>query len=98
MTNIPAGTRFDAIRVNAQYLNKRSGLINSQDPTYSIEDIISTVGGNTNSISTNGFRLIGPINSNIILPDNSILEYTGPLIMGLGYSITVPLGTTLTIV
>jgi hypothetical protein len=50
------------------------------------------------SIWANGFRVVGCIGENILLPDNSNLEYTGPLSICVGYSITVPVGTTLTIV
>jgi len=46
MTLIPSGTRFDAIRVGASNLNKRSSLVNTNDPTYSIEDIAATVEAN----------------------------------------------------
>ncbi len=44
MAIIPTGTRFDAIRVNPANLNKRSSLINTQDPTYTISDFASTIG------------------------------------------------------
>jgi hypothetical protein len=50
------------------------------------------------SIWANGFRVIGCIGENIILPDNSNLEFTGPLAMCVGYTLTIPVGTTLTIV
>ena len=46
MTLIPNGTRFDAIRTDASNLNKRSALINTNDKTYSIEDITATVEAN----------------------------------------------------
>jgi hypothetical protein len=97
MTLIPLGTRFEGIPVSTR-IDLRSEQINESLTVYTMDDIIYTSGQYSSSIASNGFRLIGPINSNIILPDNSILEYTGPLVMGLGYSITVPLGTTLTII
>ena len=50
------------------------------------------------SIWANGFRVVGCIGENITLPENSNLEYTGPLSICVGASITVPVGTTLTIV
>lgn len=50
------------------------------------------------SIWANGFRVVGCIGENIILPDNSNLEFTGPLAMCVGYTLTIPVGTTLTIV
>jgi hypothetical protein len=38
------------------------------------------------------------INESLTLPNNSILSYTGPLILATGVVLTVPVGTTLTIV
>ena len=95
MTNIPAGTRFEGIPVGTK-IDLRSAQVNSADPSYTIEDIIGV--SNQTSIASNGFKVIGAINSDVLLPDNSNVQYTGPLVMGLGYSITVPLGTTLTII
>lgn len=97
MTLIPLGTRFEGIPVGTK-IDLRSKQVNDADPSYTIVDIVDTSNQYLNPMATNGFRFIGPITSNIILPDNSTLEYTGPLVMGLGYSITIPLGTTLTIV
>jgi hypothetical protein len=95
MATVPAGTRFEAIPVGTK-IDLRSEQINESLSVYTIEDISG--GSNQTSISSNGFKVIGAINSDILLPDNSNVQYTGPLVMGLGYSITVPLGTTLTIV
>lgn len=50
------------------------------------------------SIWTNGFRIVGCINEDITLPDNANIEFTGPLAMCLGKTLTIPAGTTLTIV
>jgi hypothetical protein len=50
------------------------------------------------SIWANGFRVVGCIAENILLPENANLEYTGPLSICVGASITVPVGTTLTVV
>lgn len=50
------------------------------------------------SVWANGFRIIGCIGEDIILPNNSNIEYTGPLAMCIGATLTVPFGTTLTIV
>lgn len=50
------------------------------------------------SIWANGFRVVGCIGEDIVLPDNANIEYTGPLSICVGSSITVPVGTTLTIV
>jgi predicted CopG family antitoxin len=50
------------------------------------------------SVALNGFRLTSCINEDITLPDNVDLEFTGPLEMCAGKTITVPSGTILTIV
>ncbi len=50
------------------------------------------------SIWANGFRVVGCIGEDITLPANSNIEFTGPLSICVGASITVPVGTTLTIV
>ena len=50
------------------------------------------------SIWANGFRIIGCIDEDITLPQGANIQYTGPLSMCLGSTLTVPLGTTLTIV
>lgn len=73
-----------------------------------IEDIAYLVGqsnsgsGNQQvlgaSIWANGFKVVGCIGEDIVLPENCNLEYTGPLSICVGASITVPVGTTLTIV
>lgn len=50
------------------------------------------------SIWANGFRIVGSIAEDITLPANANIEFTGPLSISVGTTITVPLGTTLTIV
>ena len=50
------------------------------------------------SIWANGFRVVGCIGEDITLPDNSNLEFTGPLSICVGATLTVPVGTTLTVV
>jgi hypothetical protein len=50
------------------------------------------------SVWANGFRVVGCIGEDITLPDNSNLEFTGPLSMCVGATLTVPVGTTLTVV
>jgi len=50
------------------------------------------------SIWANGFRVVGCIGEDITLPDNSNIEFTGPLSMCVGSTLTIPAGTTLTIV
>lgn len=50
------------------------------------------------SIWANGFRVVGCIGEDITLPANSNIEFTGPLAMCVGATLTVSAGTTLTIV
>jgi hypothetical protein len=54
------------------------------------------------SYSDLGFTITTPppaiINQNVVLPYNSTVTYPSPLIMGSGYTITTPIGTTLTII
>jgi hypothetical protein len=73
-----------------------------------IEDITYLVGqsnsgsGNQQvlgaSIWANGFRVVGCIGEDITLPNNANFEFTGPLSMCAGSTLTIPVGTTLTIV
>lgn len=71
-----------------------------EDLQYLINE--SNNGGNQQVLGTsiwaNGFRVVGCIGENIVLPENANIEYTGPLSICVGSSITVPVGTTLTIV
>ena len=53
------------------------------------------------SLTELGFTIestLSVINQNITLPDNYVFTYPSPLTMGEGYILTVPSGTTLTIV
>jgi hypothetical protein len=50
------------------------------------------------SIWANGFRVVGCIGDDITLPNNANFEFTGPLSMCAGSTLTIPVGTTLTIV
>lgn len=50
------------------------------------------------TVAMNGFRNVGCISEDIELPSSSTLEYTGPLTMCQDSILTVPEGTTLTIV
>lgn len=52
----------------------------------------------TSSIWANGFKVVGCINEDLVLPDNANLEYQSPLAMCVGKTLTVPANTTLTIV
>ena len=72
-----------------------------------IEDIkniilqLESIGGDQqvlgSSVWANGFKVTDCINVDITLPANTNIEYNGPLSMCLGATLTVPLGTTLTI-
>jgi len=59
---------------------------------------VSTQQAITDSIWANGFRIVGCIGEDITLPDNCNVEFTGPLAMCVGSTLTIPAGTTLTIV
>ena len=52
----------------------------------------------TSSIWANGFTVVGCINEDITLPANSNLTYKSPLAMCVGKTLTIPAGTTLTII
>ena len=71
-----------------------------EDLQYLINE--SNAGGNQqvigSSIWANGFRVVGCIGEDITLPEISNLEFTGPLSMCVGATLTIPVGTTLTIV
>jgi hypothetical protein len=49
------------------------------------------------SVWANGFKIVGCIGEDILLPENSTVEFTGPLSMCFGATLTVPAGTILTI-
>jgi hypothetical protein len=52
----------------------------------------------TSSIWVNGFKIVGCINEDVTLPANSNLTYQTPLAMCVGKTLTIPVGTTLTII
>ena len=96
--------------IQKSYIPKFGNMHNPMD-TNIVEDIaylvdqansggggVNTQQAITDSIWANGFRIVGCIAEDITLPDNSNIQYTGPLAMCLGYTLTVPVGTTLTIV
>ena len=95
MATVTPGTQFIGLAANYPTQQLRSALINAQSSAYTIEDIASATSGG--GISANGFVVVGPIMSNITLPENSTVNYTGPLSMGAGYVLTVPANTTLNI-
>jgi hypothetical protein len=79
---------------------KDGNRISFVDSIMSAQDFLSygTGGSSGGSIYTNGFKVIGPIAENITLPVGATVQYTGPLTMASGYTLTIPVGTTLTIV
>lgn len=50
--SIPAGTKFEAIKPTT-VVNRRSALVNSNDQTFTIEDIVAAAGGGTFPITNN---------------------------------------------
>lgn len=95
MVTLDPGTQFISFSPNYQIKELRSAAINAETEVITIEDIVSASGGA--GISANGFTVVGPIMANITLPENSVVKYTGPLSMGAGYVLTIPIGTTLNI-
>ena len=95
MATVAPGTKFIGLSANYQTVERRSSLINNESEAYTIEDIANATSGG--GISANGFTVVGPLMANITLPENSTVNYTGPLSMGAGYILTVPTGTTLNI-
>jgi len=95
MATVAPGTKFIGLAADYPTTERRSALINAESEAYTIEDIANATSGG--GISANGFVVVGPLMANITLPENSIVNYTGPLSMGSGYILTVPTGTTLNI-
>ena len=95
MTAIPSGTKFIGLAPTYQTVERRSSLINSESEAYTIEDIATAAGGN--SFFTNGFTVVGPIAANVTIPENAGVNYTRPLAMAAGYTLTIPTGTVLNI-
>jgi len=62
-----------------------------------VDNFITELNMQTN-ITAGNFRLIGCINEDIVLPENSNLTYPSPLTMCAGKTLTIPSGTTLTII
>lgn len=78
--------------LNKMVFKNDLGIITPLESTNTSNTILGT------SIWANGFRIVGCIGEDIVLPDNSTIEFTGPLSMCSGATLTVPAGTTLTIV
>lgn len=95
MATVAPGTKFIGFASTYQMPELRSSRINAESETYTIEDLTADTSGQ--SIYANGFTIAGAINTNILLPENATVNYTGPLSMGAGYVLTVPTGTTLNI-
>lgn len=95
MATIPQGTQFIGLAPTYQIRELRSKIINNESEPFTIEDIATAAGGT--GIEANGFTIVGPLMANITLPDNSTVNFTGPLLMGAGYTLTVPANTTLNI-
>lgn len=67
-----------------------------------VEDFAAQLGGSNQvlgvSIWANGFKSVGCINEDITLPTPGNFTYPSPLAMCVGKTLTIPVGTTLTIV
>lgn len=64
-------------------------------PLTNIDNTDTTI---TNSIWANNFKVVGCISEDLTLPDNSNLQYSSPLAMCAGYTLTIPTGTNLNII
>jgi hypothetical protein len=67
-----------------------------------VEDFAAQLGGSNEvlgvSIWANGFQSVGCINEDITLPTPGNFTYQSPLAMCVGKTLTIPVGTTLTII
>jgi hypothetical protein len=67
-----------------------------------VEDFAAQLGGSNEvlgvSIWANGFISVGCINEDVTLPTLGNFTYQSPLAMCIGKTLTIPVGTTLTIV
>ena len=80
---------------------RNGNAISFQDAIINTQDLLSYATGTNSesaSVYTNEFKIIGPLAENITLPAGANIQYTGPLAMASGYTLTIPVGTTLTIV
>lgn len=104
LTNLPSGgsSVFTGGTINGE-TNFTNGLTGS---TIYSENFIgdgSQLGGVVGlTYSQLGFTITSPapstINQNVVLPYNSTVTYPTPLTIGSGYTVTVPIGTALTII
>jgi hypothetical protein len=95
MATIPQGTQFIGFAPTYSIPELRSSRLNAESEPYTLDDLTAEASGQ--SIYANGFTIAGAINTNIVLPTGATVNYTGPLSMGLGYTLTIPTGTTLNI-
>ena len=95
MTIIPQGTQFIGFSPTYRIPELRSSRVNAESEPYTLDDLTAETSGQ--SIYANGFTIAGAINTNIVLPTGVTVNYTGPLSMGFGYTLTVPTGTILNI-
>ena len=70
---------------------------NIAEALQSIVSFFCDNGGQPN-FATNGFKITSCLNEDITLPENSTIEYVGPLVMCEGKTLTVPESSTLTII
>ena len=96
MSTISSGTRFIGIAPNVNLTERKSTLINDQTEPFTVEDISTLIVGN--SIYANAFTPVGSILTDITLPQGGTFNYPSPLSIGLGFTLTVPLGTTLHVI
>lgn len=83
---------FKSIETNVVGYRNKYGIV---IPLSDVDNTDTTI---TNSIWANGFKIVGCISEDLTLPANSNLQYSSPLAMCVGYTLTVPLGTNLTII
>lgn len=78
--------------------NRSGSNLNENMIVDDIRELVSIANSTgSSSFYGNGFRITGCIAENIVLPEGASIEYDGPLAMCVGYTLTVPSGTTLTI-
>lgn len=104
LTNLPSGgsSVFTGGTINGE-TNFTNGLTGNTIYSDNFVGDGSELGGIVGlTYSELGFTITSPtpssINQNVVLPYNSTVTYPTPLTVGVGYSVTVPSGTTLTII
>lgn len=103
LTNLPSGGGiFTGGTVNGE-TNFTNGLTGNTIYSENFVGDGSNLGGTVGlTYSQMGFTITSPtpstVNQNVVLPYNSTVTYPTPLTVDVGYSVTVPIGTTLTII